>query len=215
MSASPSRSFPSLRAGSTSHIVAATASRAVLCVTSITAAVGGLAGHVVTASSFSPQVPRRHGTSPRTAPVVSTCRVCPSCCWLSAVCKGLRLSSPAPPRPGHLPFSPATSSPSVFLRHPDTLAAALVFAFSSSASPDRLLCLSFLASLLLFLCFTQHLLYARPSGFRRKCCVQHSCPSGAQFQVGQTDRKFTVATLLDKCYHRDATEHFRSPFICL
>ena len=78
---------------STKHVVSETA----LCRTSLVSAGSGLAGRVIMAFSFSPQVPRRRGTSPRTAPAVSTCRACPSCYWLSAVCKGLQLSpSPAP-----------------------------------------------------------------------------------------------------------------------
>ena len=70
-------------------------------------------GHAVMASSFSPQVPRRHGISPRTPLAVSTCRACPSCCWLSAVCKGLQALLPPPPRPPP-PLSPLPPPPSLF-----------------------------------------------------------------------------------------------------
>lgn len=156
-------------------------------------------GHAVMASSFSPQVPRRHGISPRTPLAVSTCRACPSCCWLSAVCKGLQALFPPPPRPT-FPFLPVAPSLAVLLRRgTPSLLSSLLLALSSCFSPDQLHYLSFFASLLLFLCFIQPLLYARPSRCRRKCCLQHLCLSGAQFQVGQTDRKFIITTRLDKC----------------
>lgn len=136
---------------------------------------------MVIAFLFSLQVLHRHGISPRTAPMVSTCRVCPNCCWLSAVCKELQSVLPTLPLPACCFF------PSLFGCH---------FLSSSFLSPNQLSCHSL--PLCFFLYFIQHLLYARSQGFRRKCCMQHPCPSGTQFQVGKTERKFKITTQFDK-----------------
>ena len=171
----------------------------VLYVTSVTSAIGGNSLCIFL------QVPRRPGMSPRTPPTAFTCRVCLSCCWSSAVCKGLHsvplLPSPAfcsclPPPP---PILPGARVP---------LLLSLVLSLEVSA-------LSCLASLLRSLCFTQQSLCARCPAFRRQCWVQHPGPSGIQFPVGNTDGKLKIFTPLHRCQPRNVPEHFRSPFICL
>lgn len=66
-----------------------------------------------------PQVPRRHGISRRTLLMAFTYKVCPSCCWLSAVCKRLQVLLPP------------------WLQHPPSPAwgRRLIFIFQAWASP--------------------------------------------------------------------------------
>lgn len=65
------------------------------CLTSTLSAVRGLVDCENDDGLFIlPQVPRRRGISPRTLPMVFTYKVCPSCCWLSAVCKRLQVLLP-------------------------------------------------------------------------------------------------------------------------